>query len=269
MAVDLGDLYRLAFTLTSPDDTPVSADTMTLTITLPDATTAGPFTVAPQSAGQYQYDYLTTQAGRHLARWVGTGTNPGAYSEAFDVLPVAPPYMISLADAKQQLTITSTTADDELRRYLGATTGVIEEHLGQAVVRRSFTEEHSARSGSFVLNWTPAVSLISVARVDGTHTWDVSTLHVSPSGVVTSPLGEAPYGDITVTYVAGMAVIPENNLLAAQVILQHLWDTQRGSKGGPHTGGMADSMQLGTGHMGYAIPNRAIELLGAGLPGIA
>ncbi|OLE27976.1 MAG: hypothetical protein AUG44_08790 [Actinobacteria bacterium 13_1_20CM_3_71_11] len=269
MAIDLGDVYRCSFTLTSPAGGLVNGGTVTITIVLPDGTSTIPVTVSPTSTGVYTYDYQTTQAGRHVAQWVSTGANPGAYVDAFDVLPANAPYLISLADAKAQLNITSTTQDEEIRDYLGGITTVIEEHLGQAVVRKSYTEQQDACGGAFVLNWSPVVSLTSVALLDGTYTFDVSTLAVSAAGVVTSPNGIAPYGRVTVTYTAGRSIIPGNYLLAARIILQHLWETQRGTKGAGRFGGLEDSMQLGTGHMGYAIPNRAVELLGGGIPGIA
>jgi hypothetical protein len=267
MAIDVGDLYRCSYSHTSPSGGAVNAGTMTLTVTLPDGTTFPAGTIAPGSTGQYLYDYQTIQAGRHSARWVGTGANPGAYGEVFDVRPADLPYIISLADAKAQLNTTTTVNDEELRTYVEAATGVIERHLGQAVVRRARTEEHCVRGG-LVLNWTPVVSLTSVALVDGTYTWNVADLHVSPAGVVTSPLKTAPYGEVAVTYLAGMSVIPEEYCLAARIIVQHLWKTQRPERGAPGRGGALDD-SMGYQQAGFAIPNRAIELLGSGLPGIA
>jgi len=269
MAIDTGDLYRCSWTNVSPGAAggPVSAGTVTLTITLPDDTTTVITPVTPTGTGVYQYDYQTVQAGRHIARWVGTGANPGAHVEVFDVRPTSVPYIISLADAKAQLNATTTVNDEELRTYVEATTGVIERELGQAVVRRLRTEEHVI-NGGLVLNWTPVVSLTSMALVNGTYTWNVASLHVSSAGVVTSPLGVAPYGHVTVTYLAGMAIIPEEYCLAARIIVQHLWQTQRPERGaGSRNSALADS--VGVSGMGYLVPNRAKELLGAGLPGIA
>jgi hypothetical protein len=272
VAIDLGDLYRCSFTLKSPDGALVSSGTMGLTITLPDGTTAVVTPVAPVSAGVYQHDYQTVQAGRHSARWVGTGSNPGAHVEVFDVRPADVPYLVSLQDIKDQTNITNTVSDEELRGYLESATGVVERTLGQAVVKRSRTEEHQIGRGALVLNWTPVVAVTALSLVDGTYTWNVNDLHVTPAGVVTAPLKTAPYGHVTVTYTAGMAVVPEEYGLAAKIIVQHLWETQRGTGGGPRAGGLADTLMSGSGGYsgkGYAIPNRALELLGGGLPGIA
>ncbi|WP_027930698.1 hypothetical protein [Amycolatopsis thermoflava] len=265
MAVDLGDVYRCTFANKNPSGTLVNADTVTLTITLPDDTTTVVTPVTPTSTGNYQYDYTTVQAGRHRARWVGVGANPGAHVEVFDVRPAEVPYIVSLADAKEQLNGASSASDEELRFFLEGTTGAVEGHLGQAVVRRNFTEEVAVTGGRAVLTWSPVVALISATTVDGV-VLDVDDLNLSPSGVVS---GIGIRSRVVFVYKAGMAIVPANVGLAARIILQHLWETQRGSSGGARPGGLGDSMQLGQGHFGYALPNRAIELLGAGLPGIA
>jgi len=273
MAIDVGDLYRCSFTLTSPAGGNVNAGTMTLTITLPDQTTTVVTPVAPTTTGVYVYDYPTVQSGRHIAHWVGTGANPGAHLEAFDVRPADAPYLVSLADVKAQTNISNTTSDEELRTYLEAATGVVERHLGQAVVRRSRTEQHTIPTGGvLVLNWSPVIAITSLAQVGGPATWDPATLHVTSAGVVTCPLGAAPTGRLAVTYVAGLTVVPEEYGLAARIIVQHLWETQRGAAGTPRAGGLGDTLGIaraaGSG-LGYAIPNRALELLGTGMPGVA
>jgi hypothetical protein len=63
-----------------------------------------------------------------------------------------------------------------------------------------------------------------------------------------------------------MARVPDNYITATQIICAHLWQTQRvqtlGS--GPTFGGDTSfSPQLG---LGYALPNRALELLGGRAP---
>jgi hypothetical protein len=184
----------------------------------------------------------------------------------FDVRPADIPYIVSLQDVKEQLNMVAGASDAELRTYLEAATGVVERHLGQAVVRRQRTEEHNVR-GALILNWSPVVALVSVARVDGSHTWDVSELHVSSAGVVTSLGGSSLVGLVSATYVAGMGIVPGEYGLAGRIIVQHLWETQRGSKGAVRPGGMSDSMAPAG--RGYAIPNRALELLGSGMPGFA
>ena len=267
MAIDLGDVYRLNYTNLSAAGAPVSADQVTVTVTLPDGTSLSPVVVAPTSTGVYLYDYPTTQAGRHIARWVATGAGAGATADAFDVRPANPGYLVSLEDVKKQLNMTATTDDEELRRFLEAATQVVERHVGRAVVRREITEERLA-DGCLILNWPPVLSVSSVSRVDGSATWAPADLHTTSSGIVRSLNGVALTGLVAATYTAGMAIIPANYALAAMIIVQHLWQTQRGTAGSPGVGGL-ETPGAGFTSFGYAIPNRAMELLGPSMPNMA
>lgn len=280
MAIDVGDLYRLTYDHKSPGGDLVNADSMTVTIELPDTTTTEPVTVTPGSTGKYVYDYQTSQPGRHLARWVGTGTNPGAYAEAFDSRPADPAYLISPADARQALSSTDagaaamTAHDDELRVYIEGATGAVEKYLNEVLLRRTIVEHHQLwrRSvPSLTLRQGPAISLSSVVSVDGFRSWDIGGsggLDLDPeTGVVSVTYGPWIFGHVLVTYVAGYQVVPANYVLAVRITLQHLWSTQRGSRGAPRVGGMADTLAIPG--MGFGLPNAAIELLGAPTPGIA
>lgn len=288
MAIDLGDVYRCSWQNKSPSGGLVNADTVTLTIIQPDDTQVVQ-TVAPLTTGNYQSDFTTAQPGRHVAQWRGTGTNPGAYVEIFDVRTLTPLYLISLAEMRDQLKITAGTSDDEaLRRYIEAATTAVERIRGEVAVKRSFTEEHRCpdyfrgsgrvdpamtldRSGAprqMALNHWPVVSLTSVARVDGTMTWDTSLLHAEANtGVVDVITGPEFSGQITVTYVAGYQVVPSEFALAAGFIVEHLWQTRRGGRGAPAPGGMGTTQIPG---IGFAVPNQAVEVLGGpGIPGFA
>lgn len=265
MPYDLGDVVPLTVNITDAADAPANASSVTLTVTLPDGTTATPSTTNP-TTGTYQCDYPTTMLGRHGYRWVSTGPT-SSHSDVFDVREPFLSSIVSLKDMKTHLDIKGTSRDDELRWVIEAVTGMFEEHLGMAVVRSTRTEEHRVRSG-LVLNWVPVVDLVSVALVDGTYTWNVADLHVSPSGVVSSPLGVAPYGHVSVVYVAGPSVIPAKYREAAEYTVQHLWKSKRPERGaGNRNAGLADSM--GYQQAGFALPRYAIECLGSGLPGIA
>lgn len=269
MAIDLGDLVPLTVTITDASSTPTNASSVVLTVTLPDGTTLTPSVTNP-AAGVYACDYPTTVAGRHLARWVSTGPQ-AAYTDAFDVSTSNPAYIVSLRDVKAQTNITNTTSDEELRPFVAAATRVIERHLKQAVARRTITEEVAA-NGLAVLTWNPVVALVSVQSVDGSVTWNVSTLHVTTAGVVTCVSGTRLTGRLNVSYIAGMSIIPEDYTSAALIIVQHLWETQRGASGTVRAGGLGDTLAMprsGSSGIGYAIPNRALELLGSEMPGVA
>jgi hypothetical protein len=217
---------------------------------------------------------------------VGTGTNPGAHVEIFDVRTLTPGYLVSVAALKDQLNITTAAADEALRGYIEAATDAVERIRNETIIKRTFTDElylpdyyrgygqavNSAMPYGLTyrhrstLDHTPAISLTNVSRVDGTMTWDTTLLRLDPAGIIDVMFGPALSGHITVTYVAGYRVIPAAYSLAAQFIVEHLWQTRRGSRGGPRPGGMETTLVPG---IGFAIPNAAVELLGAGIPGVA
>ncbi|MEV7684469.1 phage head-tail connector protein [Streptomyces bungoensis] len=179
--------------------------------------------------------------------------------------------IVTLAAAKKQLNIDATdTSDDlELQLYIDAVTTPVERELGKVVEQRTIVDELDCGSGTtqFMLRSVPAVSLTSIAAVDGSATWSVdpAVMHLNGSnGRVTVLSGLPLSGPVAITYVAGDAIVPANVQLAALIIVQHLWETQRGRGGMVAGGGGEFTMPAG-----YALPNRACELLGTQLPGIA
>lgn len=282
---DLGDVVPLTIDVRDAAGNLANAGgTVTLTIGLPDGTSISPASTNP-TAGRYQCDFVPTLPGRHAVRWVATGTNASAYSDVFDVRPSDPGYIVSLSDAKRflQIPVTNTTDDEELREYIESTTQVIEFWRNESIVRRTVVDQAdtfgftqptidgfqvggSARNIS--LTHSPVIAVTSVTRVDGTFTWDVSALDVDPDrGLITVITGPLFYGLISVVYVVGYSIVPANYTLAAKIIIGHLWSTQRQpSVGGGVFSNQTDSTPSG---FGFAIPNRAAELLGGQPPVIA
>jgi hypothetical protein len=268
MAIDVGDTYRCSFTNTSPSGGLVSSGDMKLTVILPDDTQTVIDPVTPISTGVYQYDFPTTQPGRHVAQWQGTGAGPGAYVEIFDVRTLTPGYLISLAAAKKQLRIPpiDTTFDEDIRGFIESATDAVERIRGEAIVKQTITEEHEVRTGRIALNKPPVVQLVSVVSTDGVITWPAANLLISPAGVVsTKYLGGflSLDGFIRVVYKAGYQIIPESFITATGFIVEHLWQTRRGSKGSPTVGGVSVP------GIGFLVPYQAMELLGNGTGGFA
>lgn len=265
MPVDLGDTVRLMAPCVDPAGEPANAATVTLTITLPDGTTASP-TVAnpPATTGTYTHDYVPAADGRHLVRWVFTDP-ADAYTDLIDVRPADPLLLMSLADAKEQLNISSTRHDAELRSFIEAVTEIVERFVG-SIARRVRVERHSG-GGVIVVDHPPILSVTSVEAVlDGAVDEDVDDLAVAQQlGIISRIDGAAIAGPVDVTYVAGRTSVAAHHRQAGAIILQHLWDTQRGTMGGPRIAGMDTPMPGST----YSIPRRALDLLGQPLPGIA
>ena len=254
---DLGDVVPLTVEIRDAAGVLAAAGAIVLTVTLPDGTAVTPSVTNP-SAGRYQYDYPATQVGRHTARWVATGANSSAYVDVFDVRPADPGYILSLAAAKAALNIsaTSTGNDEELRALIEAVTLVVEDYRKEAVIRRTVTEQVSASGTSVMLSKAPVISVTSVVSGGS-----------ALSGYTLDPyLGEVSgvsSGDLTVTYVAGRSIIPANYVEAAKIILKHLWTVQQTPGMGSRVMGVGgDDISAGIAGLGFALPNRAAELLG-------
>lgn len=178
--------------------------------------------------------------------------------------------LIDVADAKEQLNLTSTDEDTELQRYVDAAIERIEDYTGQTTTAESFTETlRPVNSDTIILRHRPVTDVTAVESADGSTTWSVDDIDVEDDGFLHRE-GGAPFsGRITVTYNAGFATPPAKYELAALIIVQHLWQTQRGSRrNAPEP--MSDSMSnTAGGGRGYAIPNAALELLGEPAPVVA
>jgi hypothetical protein len=271
VSTDLGDLHQLAYDHYA-NGSLASAGAATWTVTLPDGTVTS-FAATATSPGVYRDLYQTVQAGTHHWRWVGTGVNPGAQSGTFDVRPAARLDLISLAAAKRALNIaeTSTAHDEELREFIEAVTNVIEgpDGLGEVVARRAIVEDRTVprASSTVTLDGYPVISLTSVVDASGVDVYDVANLHADgPTGIVTVTAGPKLRGNLRITYVAGYTVIPANIAMAARMVLQDAWATQRGSRGGPRFAGQDESMAVEA----PVISRRARQMLAGGaVAGIA
>lgn len=260
MPYDLGATARLTAECRDPGGTLTTAATVVLTIGLPDGSTVSP-AVTPTGLGVYQADYPTATPGRHTVRWIFTGPS-AAYTDSFDVRDAVPPSILSLSDAMDHLNKKSAADREEVRFWVEATTRAVEYFVGPVVVR-TVTEVHPIRQAeSLALRQVPALTLTSVVPVlSGGTSYEVTDLDLDDAtGIVRLLSGGFFTGPLRVTYEAGRRTIDANISAAARIILQHLWRTQQGP-GRP---------QLGTGDfdvtepipgLGYAIPNRAVQLL--------
>jgi hypothetical protein len=250
--------------------------------------------VSNPSIGRYQCDYVPTMPGRYVARWVATGLNSSAYVDEFDVRPADPGYILSLSAAKAALNIPAADMgdDEELRSLIEAVTFAVENYRGEIVARRTFVESISVRDdggyGSdgvyargagywsgrstrrLLLSNVPVLSVTSVARPFDGVTWTPSDLVIvdASSGVVAT-YGAPFWGDLVATSVAGYQVVPANFTEAAKIILKHLWQTQQTPGMGSRMFGGGDDITVGIAGLGFAIPNRAAELLGGRAPVVA
>lgn len=259
MPYDLSDSVPIAVDVRDAGGTLTNAGSVTLTVTLPDGTTATP-TVAnpPTVTGEYRYTYVPVQVGRHTWRFVATTPNT-AYQDVFEVRETESPSIVSLADAKAHLNLTTTAHDDELREYLEAATEIVESYVGP-VARRTRTARVCGYRTHIPLPHTQVLSITSVTVVkDGSTPISLSDLTIdTQSGVVSYKNGVAfPYGEMDWTYTVGRSFVKANWTLAAKIILKHNWETQLGNL--PSIQG--DSPGYVVSGYGYLVPFRAVSLL--------
>lgn len=182
--------------------------------------------------------------------------------------------MLTLAEAKLQLNIdpSNTTNDVELQSFVDAAIGAVERHTGLVGTVRTVTDEkHTACfADKLWLDNKPVQSITSVTRVDVTQTWSVANLSVDvDTGVIRVLTGPLLTGLLKITYQAGYTIVPPNMNLAARIIVQHLWQTQRGpGTGSARFAGDEPESSFTAGNV-FSIPHRALELLGEQPPVIS
>jgi len=260
MTYDLGAAVRLTTSVVDLTGAAANVGTMTLTITLPDGTTSvvSPVT-ASATTGSYSYDYATVSAGRHTVRWVGTGTVLWADTGMFDVRDPADVPVVSLADAKAHLNITTTSYDAELPRYLDAATDLCENYVGRPLRRRSFTEAYDGGAQSVLLRNSPVIT-VSGVTVSGTaytgYTLDAGNgiLWYDATAAGSWPTGRQA---VSVVYTAGYASPPADVVQAVLEATRHLWTTQRGAMSARNPLG-GDEYAAAS---GWSLPRRVMELL--------
>lgn len=278
--IPAGGTYPVAFDVLDDTGTLTHAATATLVITLPDGTTVSPAITDAIVAGQYRLAWQTAVPGRHTVHAVTTGPVT-SFDDEFDVAATPWPAIVSLGDAKAVLKIDPADHDDddELREFIAAVTGAVEQYKHRAIVRRTVTDEldlgwgcgyrgYGRGYGRFRLWTAPVISLTSVISWDGTVTWDVTQMRVTASGVVRVMAGPPVTGLVDVTYIVGLQQIPANYKRGALIILEHTWETQRG-QGTVMSGVIGAEEHFRQPGEWFTIPAKAKELLGPPEPVVA
>lgn len=164
------------------------------------------------------------------------------------------PALLTLEQAKQQVNVTSAVDDEEMQAYVDSATGIVEGKCGP-VEPRTVVERVRGR-GVVMLSTLPVLEIAGVQARGGVSVGIDGHDLDGGAGILT---GLGPFvGSVTVTYVAGRDSVPPELNLAARIIFGHLWETQRRPSMRPGMGQNDAPPQPG---LGYAIPNRALELM--------
>lgn len=178
--------------------------------------------------------------------------------------------LLTLAQAKAHTNISGSASDAELQMYVDAVTDVVEAALGGPVEQRTITETVDVVDGGRALALGKRFATAVTAITANGATVSTSDVVVAGGSVLRRRAGLAfsPSSDpVVVVYTAGLAApgsAPAALTLAAAVIVGHLWEAQRGQlaagPGDDYAGGNA------TPGLGYAVPNRALELMSPWAP---
>jgi hypothetical protein len=263
----------------------VNATTLTLLVKIAQAdgtwlTTGTYASPTLDSTGNYHQDIPVTDlaaAGHYQYTWTATGTGAGVSFGDFDVFDPFETAVVGLPDAKDALNIPQSTTmyDSEIQGYVATIQGCLERMTGGPLTNRAVTERTEMQAYQTVIpvRQRPLVSVTSITGASG-GVIDISAgldLDVN-AGLIRRQLGLPFYGpffswlpQVTVTYIAGWGTsVPAAFNTAARIILQHLWESQRGPLAMP----MAGEPAVMVPGFGFAIPNRAAELLNGSQDGV-
>lgn len=260
---DLGDQVPISVTVRDASGVLVNPAAATLGITKPDGSTITPgVPLPPVTVGKPQYNYLSDTVGRHVWRMV-TATPAGSQSGVFYVRTSDPRWIISLDEARAQLNVTGSTGDAELEEYLQVTTDIVENIIGP-VSNLDVVEEIHPAGRSILLNKLPVVSITSITPVDlntGIVYSAVDYVLNKKAGIITRPYGAYFGSPVTVAYVAGRSnQTPEAAIMAAKIIIQHLYRSQQLRPSGPPVPGLNTNEPM-VPMLGFGVPNAAVQML--------
>jgi hypothetical protein len=276
--IDLGDTYVGTIQVKDATGALVNAGSVSVTVTLPDASTGTP-TVTNGSTGNYSFNYPTTQAGLHQFTWTGTGANAFTSSDVFVVAAANPGFMISLDEARKGLgtAAANTAKDEDLRDFIAAATPIMEDIIG-SILPKTRIETFDGGQPNIALMYPPVISVTSVIETVGS-AWQ-RTLTAQPitgssfdfygysvdltTGIITRRASglAMPFmqglRNIQVTYISGRVLAP-NEALAARRLVKHLWQSEQQN----YAPAAASPEAIGLTPSGYAVPRVVLELCAA------
>jgi hypothetical protein len=191
--------------------------------------------------------------------------------------------VLTLAQARAATGIesTDTSFDTDLQQYVTSVSRKMDGLIGP-VVQRTITGELLDGGSNYVIPaYRPVASFTTVTEYQGTtavtltaetpgvapanaYLWDARLGRLRRRESGTDACWYLQRSTVSLTYVAGWyantAAVDPQVVTAAQIILAHLWRAEKGS--GNATFG--DDVVFPS---GFAIPRRAVEMLGSKIPG--
>lgn len=168
--------------------------------------------------------------------------------------------ILTLDEAKTALEITTTKYDVELPEYIAAAEECVNFLCGPSEPV-TITETRYG-SGEIALSTCPIISVESISGQawgpsNMSQLWINNTAGTVRARTLSYPIRDDYY---EVTYTAGRESVPLSIKQGVRIILKHQWETRRGiNTRNPGMGGSDDTAMLPG--LGYAIPNRALQIL--------
>jgi hypothetical protein len=264
--IDLGAACLIAFDVVDENNAPANATGVTLTVTLPDGTTATPtVTNPPLVTGKYRLTYLPASAGRYS--WSAVTTVPNtSWADSFNVTEYRS--IVSFAETAAYLGVTTPAMYPALRACMAAATGHVERIIGTCVPQ-TFTGQWVDGQTRDVIQLPhgpllSATSVTSVASVyAGGPTWAAADMVINPEAATCRLVSLLPfwYGPWKATYTAGRTVIPGDVQEATKLITWDLWATRRWETPDAEEPDLAAASAYENIGGGYEVHGRALALL--------
>lgn len=233
--MDLGETLRFKANVYDTTNTLVTPQSQTLTVNLPDGTTATP-TVLADGVGKFYADYLPTLSGRYVGQWMFTfsGGNTTSYVETFDVGASLVTVDEAVAHLRANGLITSTDDLEQLQWLCFVASDAVERDLGRVIMPRVVTEIHDGGKWSLILRKSPIISITSITQFGAAmldfQLDEFGILHRGLNGYATTPFWPGVQ-NIVVTYVAGYYNPPRIARKVALNTVQGMWQA---SQQAPH-----------------------------------
>lgn len=159
--------------------------------------------------------------------------------------------ILDLATTKTFLGITDAASDAELTIFMNVVEAAwyAEGFPGES---RAEIEELAGGKCVLTVHHRPVLAVTAITEGWDAVAVDTTKVHVrKDAGTLTKRFGDFPE-PVTVTYTWGFATVPANIKQALQLLVKHLWMTQRG-------GARKQSAEVELG-AAYTWPNRVLEL---------
>lgn len=265
-AYTAGDALPFAVNVYDASNALSNAGTMTLMITLPDSTTAGPFTVSPTTTGVYSYNYTSTLPGRYLGQWSASGSNAGGEPQAFYVFPSNP--VITVGEIKQHLSITSSADDDELIAFIAAAIPIVESIAGP-ITPTTYTLTVNGGRQKIALPYIPT-SITSITETglplveNQDYVVDYTNGIISRGTTTWKRLFRNGQSNIVITYTTGPANVSANVQMAVKELVRYMWRQVHGGQGSFQDGFISQAAVSG---VSQAMMDRIKMILGKTIVG--